>query len=518
MVHFSVQASLALLASTASGLIIDVIQLPQIANTPVLRLCRPLLGQQVVAANPLRGNGCPSGASPFWLWDYNSTPNIRNALGKVETLINLKGLDTGSGEDTYMLNELGYDTKFLYGTTQFGLRVQPSQFRIKRNGVYQQIDVNNKLAVDDLLEFFGPPSPAVMDATIRLQSQSRNPAYPAPLIRQLGTATSAISTAQYPIITLRIASLTNQEIIVPAQSWLQRGTNFLSQAANAVRSGYDTVVSAATPYLKNLGNSVYGAAGNLIDKGINAVAYRIGSLADATDKKLAQWTDRAGDYVTNLGTRLVDSAGNYLNNLGTRIADSTLVSNAVGLADAAANRLSQAYDNTVGGLVAAGGYIDNRATRAYDKLGNVLNNAVDYVAAPLATAGQWVGDTAAAVPGRLVGGYNGVINQLGNAWQGVKDLTAAGLTNLAGGISPGVVVPGAVGAVQQEVVADAAGDVEMIPLNGGVPVVEDQVSVPVLPRGLNGDLPVINEVVSDIGDDESWTDLSASQFFRFKRS
>ncbi|KAF3921514.1 hypothetical protein AA313_de0200465 [Arthrobotrys entomopaga] len=511
MVHFSVQASasLAFLVSTASSLIIDVVQLPQTSYTPVLR-CQP-----VIAANPSQGEGCPTG-SPFWLWDYNSTPTVYNAQGRAETLVNLKGLDTQNKENTYLLNELGYDSKFMYGTTQYGLRAQPSdtadmvylgggyvRFRVKRNGVYQKIDVNNKLAVDDLLEFSGPAAPAARDTTIRLQSQSKNPAY-APVIRQLTSAiTNPISTAQYPVVTLRIASLGNQEIIAPKQSWLQRGSSLLSKATNAIKSGYNTVVSGAVPFLQDLSAAVYDDAGNLINKGINAASYGIGSFLNAADKKLAQWTDDAGNYVAGLGPRIANSAENYFNNLGTRIANSSLANTAAGLVDAAGNKLSRVYDNAVGGLIAAGGYIDDQA-------GNKLNSAVDYVAAPLARAGQWVGEA----PGRLVAGYNGLVGQLGNQLQGLRDRTANGLTNLAGRISPGVVAPGAAGGVVK--------DVEMIPLSGGVPVVQEQASVPavqgVVARGLSEDLPVIDEVVSDLADDESWTDLSASQFFRFKRS
>ncbi|EPS37020.1 hypothetical protein H072_9402 [Dactylellina haptotyla CBS 200.50] len=509
----SAQAGLVFLASTVSGLIIDLIPLPQTTSTQILRLCRPLNGQNPIAINPQK-EACPNGGANFWLWDYNMTPN---AKGTLNTLINLKGLDTPTKSSTYLLNEAGYNTRFSFGITQQGLRAQPSEFRIKRNGVYQSINVNNKLAIDDILEFYGPVAATAPDTTIRLQTQSKAPAY---LIRQLSTSPSpqSISTAQYPIVTLRIASLGNQEIIAQKQSLWQKGTSFLSGVGNKLQSAYNLATpylsnayDSATNYLAQQGGKLYDAAGNAINTGLNAAGAKLGQLYDAAGNAINNGVNSAtawaGDQLTAAGNGISNGISNALSPLTNKVQE---------LYDSAGNRINQfvgaagnaitqlpnsAYKalynagNWVNGQVnnaanAAGNWVGQNVTPYLNQAGNALNSAVDYVTPSLANAGQWVGDQAASVYGTLAGQPQQQQQVIPQETEMVPLVSGQPLQGMPQQVQQGVGM-----AAQQ-----------------GQPVVARGVDVGISAAGMEGVPPS----GSDIGD-ESWTDLSASQFFRFRR-
>ncbi|KAK6330080.1 hypothetical protein TWF718_003508 [Orbilia javanica] len=98
---------------------------------------------------------CPDG-TPGWHWEV--APKMETSTG--ETLIQLTGgaYDSGIGgvTNSYRPNE-----KLHFGILKPG-EIYRTEFRVKRNGVYQRMDKSapdDFIQVGDVLEFYGPSSP-----------------------------------------------------------------------------------------------------------------------------------------------------------------------------------------------------------------------------------------------------------------------------------------------------------------------------------------------------------------------
>ncbi|KAK6522741.1 hypothetical protein TWF281_002177 [Arthrobotrys megalospora] len=465
MISLTLQTTLAILTAHASGLIVDVVQGVQGAagpsNLPTLRLCRPLINQSPVAIDPLKTT-CPDGSSVFWLWNYNSQPS-----DKTQSLLNLLGVTSNSRETPYLLSQVDYNTVFSYGFTNPGLRYQPSAFKVKRDGVYQTIDSNNQLRVNDELEYFSPVLNENVDKTLRIQSQGKSPPY---LMRQLTDANgNVILDTTYPTATLRVNSLGNTELVLPRGNWLQRGAQGLTNVANTVKSGFNTFVAKplantatyisqnspqwrenAKTWLGQTGGNLYNGAGALVNNGVNYISRPLANAGNWVENKLANGVDRLG------------------------------------------NALNSGVDYITAPLAAGGEWVETKLANGVDRLGNAVNNGVDYITAPLVEGGEWVERTAnnyvakpLAQAGAWVGNtatnaYNtarqdltGVGGAIGQGWQSAKDFANEGL-DAAGGWARGQINNGL-----QRVDKWVNGGVPMLQTVGGMaqPV---QSAIPVL--------------------------------------
>ncbi|KAF3310969.1 hypothetical protein TWF173_009089 [Orbilia oligospora] len=413
--------ALGVLTTSASGLIIDLIQSVPGKDLPTLRLCRPPIEGLVnspPAINPLK-TSCPVGSSVFWLWNYNSQPS-----DNMQTLINLLGVTQNSRETPYMLSEVAYDTPFSYGFTNPGLRYQPSVFKVKRGGEYQAIDSNNPFQEGDELEYFSPTINNDDDKNLRIRSENRKPPV---LTRQLTDSSGAAfeSTKLYPTVTLKINSLGNTELVLPKGNWLQQGAQGLTNVANTLKSGLNTFV--AQPLT-------------------NAATY--------ISKNTPQWQENAKAWIGKTGNNLYNTAGAVLNNGVNYIAQP--LANAGGWVDTkvtnginrAGNALNGAVNYVAAPFIAGGEWVDAQVDNGINRVQNAINNAVDYAAAPfvaggkwventgtnyitqpIARAGQWIGNTATNAYNTAIQDLNGVGGALGQGWQAAKDVTNLGLAN-----------------------------------------------------------------------------------------
>ncbi|KAK6361011.1 hypothetical protein TWF730_007126 [Orbilia blumenaviensis] len=98
---------------------------------------------------------CPDGF-PGWYWEI--APKMETSTG--DTLIQLTGgaFDSGIGGIT---NTYEPTNKLSYGILTPG-KIYRTEFRVKRNGVYQRLDKSapdDFIRVGDILEFYGPSSP-----------------------------------------------------------------------------------------------------------------------------------------------------------------------------------------------------------------------------------------------------------------------------------------------------------------------------------------------------------------------
>ncbi|KAK6498311.1 hypothetical protein TWF481_010902 [Arthrobotrys musiformis] len=189
------------------------------ANIPNLRLCKHntqtwqmesiLDGYDpgLSLVDP-RDRGCPDGV-PGWHWEL--APKMETSTG--ETLIQLTGgaYDSGIGGIT---NNYEPEERLHFGILQPG-KIYRSEFRVKRNGVYQKLDKNapdDFIQVGDTLEFYGPSNPN--SRQLYLKS-----------VFQLGMASGLYELVRAPIqaatygalppVELRVSSLGFTEIIEP---------------------------------------------------------------------------------------------------------------------------------------------------------------------------------------------------------------------------------------------------------------------------------------------------------------
>ncbi|KAK6338823.1 hypothetical protein TWF696_009631 [Orbilia brochopaga] len=319
-------AGIAAYAAGVSGLIIDAVQVPSSTfrgTLPVLRLCRPAPGESPTAINP-QSASCPidpaTGRDVSWKWDYGSTPSING-----QTLLNLYGGASASGEVAKLLNEPGYNTRFTYGYTNAGLPRQPSEFRVVRNGKYQAIDVNNKLQKGDTLEFYGPSAANAPDKTLRLNRPAavRQAAQTWVLSRQIAGANGQpTNIGILPTVVLRIADLGDKEVVAQKQSWLQRGANWLASAA-------DTAQNLGVQAIEGIGNA--GTTAQLWAARAAAAVNRDPSQAfDNAINSIARPLAAAGDQVGTAASNLYDTVVGVPTKISKQVAeDLTGVSNAV---------------------------------------------------------------------------------------------------------------------------------------------------------------------------------------------
>ncbi|KAK6520164.1 hypothetical protein TWF506_000448 [Arthrobotrys conoides] len=490
MISLVISTVLAVFTTSASGLIIDVLQSVPGTDLPTLRLCRPLPGKNPVVVDPLK-TACPNEGSS-WLWNYNSQPS-----DQMQTLINLYGGTSNPLETPFLLSQADYNTKFSYGFTNPGVRYQPSVFKVKRGEVYQSIDINNSLLVGDELEYFGPVVNNDADKTLRIQSENKQPSY---LTRQLTDSSGNVleATKAYPTATLKIISLGKTEIVVPQGNWLQRGAQGLTNVANTLRSGLNTFV--ARPLA-------------------NAATY--------ISQNTPQWQQDAKAWLGKTGNNLYDKAGAVLNN--------------------GVNYVAQP-------LINAGGWVDTKVANGINRAGNALDGAVDYISAPLvaggewvqnaannyiaqpiAQTGQWIANTAANAYNTAIQDLNGIGPALGQGWQAAKDVTNLGLGN-AGNWARGQINNGLRGVDRwvndYPVLQSGSGMGQMVqavpsfiptasfPVQSGAPVV-NQVNSNALPIVAPQDQSLGGSAIgatlrtggeSPTADDYPW-DMSASQFF-----
>ncbi|KAF3233355.1 hypothetical protein TWF192_002386 [Orbilia oligospora] len=366
---------LGVLTTSTSGLIIDVIQSVPGKELPTLRLCRPPLYEpdnSPPVINPLK-TSCPVDSSPFWLWNYNSQPS-----DNMQTLINLLGVTQNSRETPYMLSEAAYNTPFSYGFTNPGLKYQPS---VK------------------------PPV----------------------LTRQLtgSGGTPLESTKFYPVVTLKINSLGNTELVLPKGNWLQQGAQGLTNVANTLKSGLNTFVAqplanAATYISKNTpqwqenakawiektGNNLYNTAGAVLNNGVNYIAQPLANAGEWVDTKVTNGINRAGNALggaMNYVTAPFEAGGEWVN---------AGIQNGVNTVQ---NAVNNAADYVAAPFVAGGKWIRNAGT--------------NYITQPVAQAGQWIGNTATNAYNTAIQDLNGVGGALGQGWQAAKDVTNLGLAN-----------------------------------------------------------------------------------------
>ncbi|KAK6496741.1 hypothetical protein TWF481_001729 [Arthrobotrys musiformis] len=501
--NIKLQTILAVLTTSASGLIIDVVQsVPGKTNLPTLRLCRPLTSQPPTTVNPLKAS-CPDSGSAFWLWNYNAQPSEQS-----QSLINLLGVTSNSRETPYLLSQATENTLFEYGFTNAGLRYQPSVFKVKRNGAYQGIDSNNQLQVGDELEYFGPTINNG-DKTLRIQSQSKS----APVLtRQLTDSSGKAlqSSTTYPTVTLRINSLGNTELVLPTGNWLQRGAQGLTNIANTIKSGVNTYIANplanTATYIQNnvpqwqglltkAGNVVYDKTGAAINNGINYISQPLSNAGNWVGTKLVNGVDYANNAL--------DKAGNWV---GTKLVNGI---------DYANNALDNAVRYATTPFETGGQWIEK-----------VANN---YIAQPIAQTGQWIANTAGNAYNTAIQDLNGVGSALGQGWQAAKDVTNLGVANAGGWVrgqvntalkgvdgwvNGGVPLLRTVGG-QYVQAAPSLIQVAAYPVQSGSPSDANANALPVVaPQGLGGS--AIGGTLRTGGeyvDDDFPYDMSASQFF-----
>ncbi|KAK6525121.1 hypothetical protein TWF694_005267 [Orbilia ellipsospora] len=158
-----------LLLPSALGIIISVIPKgPGSAGIPNQRLCMPLrtryhveqietgLDPGLFTIDP-RDRGCGAQNEPGWHWDIG--PSRKTPLG--HTLIQLTG-GPNTLREAGITHSLDPAEQLHFGILSPG-RILRSEFRVKRNGVYQDFDnnslLNATLKVGDYLEFWGPSHP-----------------------------------------------------------------------------------------------------------------------------------------------------------------------------------------------------------------------------------------------------------------------------------------------------------------------------------------------------------------------
>ncbi|KAF3250312.1 hypothetical protein TWF192_005334 [Orbilia oligospora] len=208
-------------ARNALGLVITAVPLGKdAAGIPNLRLCKPRTDGWVMGAilNKSYDHGltlvdpkdrpCPDGI-PGWHWELS--PKMETPTG--ETLIQL----TGGAEDlgiSGITNTLDPENRLQFGRLEPG-KIFPTEFRVKRDGVYQKINKNapgDFIQVGDILEFYGPS-----DAEHRNLFLKRN--FPTGIgngLYELVREPSLVPThGRQPLAELRVESLGFTEIDEP---------------------------------------------------------------------------------------------------------------------------------------------------------------------------------------------------------------------------------------------------------------------------------------------------------------
>ncbi|KAK6514697.1 hypothetical protein TWF281_004894 [Arthrobotrys megalospora] len=206
-------------AHNALGLIISVVPRGKDAtNIPNQRLCKPNLTkdwqQKAVLAGKdpwlqvidPRARPCPDGA-PWFDWELAPRPQTNAG----ETLIQLTGgaADSAIGGVT---NDIDPEKKLFYGILKPG-SIFRSEFRVKRNGVYQKLDPNapdDLIKVGDFLEFWGPSTSEYRQLFLKLQFPIPNGLYE--LVRK---PTEDSRFGAQPPVQLQVVSLGFTEIAEP---------------------------------------------------------------------------------------------------------------------------------------------------------------------------------------------------------------------------------------------------------------------------------------------------------------
>ncbi|KAK6497291.1 hypothetical protein TWF506_004764 [Arthrobotrys conoides] len=195
------------------GLVITVIPFGKDApDIPNLTVCKPRTDGWAMDAikNKSYNQGidvidpskriCPDGV-PGWHWEL--APSMETPTG--ETLIQLTG-----GEDDSdiggITNTLDPEKKLQFGILEPG-KIFRSEFRVKRDGIYQKIDQNapdDFIRVGDILDFYGPSDPKNRQLFLKRGSQIRVSEGVFQLVRE---PSEIVSYGKQPPVELRVASL-----------------------------------------------------------------------------------------------------------------------------------------------------------------------------------------------------------------------------------------------------------------------------------------------------------------------
>ncbi|EPS45958.1 hypothetical protein H072_39 [Dactylellina haptotyla CBS 200.50] len=208
--------------SQALGLIISAVPKgPNSINIPNQRLCMPHpRGWQIelikegndpglLLVDP-RDRNCPAFSGPGWYWDIG--PNRKTA--EQHTLIQLTG-GPDTEEQPGVTHSLDPLARLHFGVLDPG-KIYRSEFRVKRNGVYQNFETNRpqdaSIKVGDILEFWGPSPPG--ERQLYLQSLF-NYEVQTQIFTLVRETTARFTWGPQPTTELHVVDLGFQEVALP---------------------------------------------------------------------------------------------------------------------------------------------------------------------------------------------------------------------------------------------------------------------------------------------------------------